>query len=394
MNLTDIIGFAINKDGSPGIEITKAGNHSPTTGTHKHFHPSHGHGDVETHHHEHMHDGDNIHNHDHADTPDSQIHGTDDNDADDSNKEVEPEIVKSVPEVVEMAPIVPLEKKDTPLLDTLKQEERPIMSLKEIANSNASFLLYNVLGKSLGFPEVTQEHLKALQHPALLKALSSEHQGHVNAIHDHTAAMGGCGYVNSASGESVSDARNEAAYASGRGVVAGDHMDGIGRLSEVMGSLAKSFEGLDLGGIQKDVTTLKSEMGEARKQIDAVYAEAAKAAETIKALKEMPIGNPVHLSRSVSNADSTVSQQELLAVKDSQVSSADITETAIALTSIETQTLRNGTKMSYRRWPAAVGKSIRPFLTSNQRTFMLIEEIKAYEEGLDARVPLIDDPAH
>jgi hypothetical protein len=169
-------------------------------------------------------------------------------------------------------------------------------------------------------------------------------------------------------------------------------MAGLSKLNETLGGLAKSFEGLNVKELQENVTSVKRELGEAQKQIDALYAEAAKASDTIAALKNLPLGNPVHLSRSVESGNGITTHQELLAIKDSAASSDNL-EAALALTTIKTETLRNGTKFSYRMWPASVGKGVRPELTSNQRMFMQIEEIKAYEAGLEARVPYIDDPA-
>jgi hypothetical protein len=251
---------------------------------------------------------------------------------------------------------------------------------------------YNLFGKALGLPEVTIEHIKEANHPALKSVKASpEQMGHVQAIHDHAAAMGGCSYTENAT--NVSDARNEAALGAGRQVNSGDHMAGLNKLNETLGGLAKAFEGLNVKEMQENVTSVKRELGEAQKQIDALYAEAAKASDTITSLKNLPLGNPVHLSRSVSVSDGITTHQELLAIKDSSATSEDTLEAALALTMIKTETLRNGAKFSYRMWPTSVGKGIRPELTSNQRMFMQIEEIKAYESGLEARVPYIDDPA-
>ena len=52
-------------------DLTRAANHEPFTGTHKHAHPTHGsQGDDATHEHEHSHDNDNNHDHTHEESED------------------------------------------------------------------------------------------------------------------------------------------------------------------------------------------------------------------------------------------------------------------------------------------------------------------------------------
>lgn len=224
------------------------------------------------------------------------------------------------------------------------------------------------------------------------------HAGHVQAIHDHVHALTGGMMCRSfgANETNYNTARQQLMDAEGQtGPNApANPLKSFEGMPEHLDRIVKALEGVNTKGMASEVEVMKKELHIARKGIAAVYEEAAKAAATVAALKNMPLGNPIKQHRAVEPDPTLTSHEEL-----KTLSTGPETTTLpglLALTQLETVKLLNGMSISYRKWAnglgGTVGKGLRPALTSNQKALMPFEEIDAYNAGFAASVPMVDDP--
>lgn len=384
--------FAINKDGTDGLEIKdEKGNHAKYTGTHSHHHDSFGHGDVADHAHEHFHNNDNGHSHDHAhtgmgDTPyqyGTEPEKTAATDAATESKAAEVGTEVTVVGDKELALV------ETPATFEEIKSATPLQELVALTDTMLPVLAsYNMLGKSLGLPEITPELAAKGQHPVTTKALDAVVLQQCQTMHDALSNMtGGAVCANS---QSLQEIETQATEENG-GDVSGQ-MNVLNSFGTHIQHLTKAFENMDIASLKKDAETTRTGMSEARKQLDSLNEKIEEAIQTLSKIKNMPLGNPVNHTRTVQESDATVTREELLkaGALPSDASHANI----FAQTEVKSVGLNNSMTMTYRYWPAGVGsveKGTRPALTSNQIQFMDYDDVKAYRDGGEAKVPHIEN---
>lgn len=375
-----IIGFALNEDGTPGIALKDGGNHEPTVGVHRHHHEAHGHGNLDQHHHTHSHDNDNVHHHTHdglteSEYPQSTHDETTDDDGD-QHKSSEVQLTGAVP-------LAQLEE----AINQAAQSGEPVVHTLS-ADQQAHLSTLNTIGRLLGLPEITAEHVVKQTLPVQKEGtLTGEHLAHAKAIHDHLYQM--TNGVVCSNEMSMQDAQNDAAMAEGRDMSDGA-LRGLGTLSASMGALTKALEAMGVTELQQDAAAVRTKIATAQGELERLHADIRAAQESIAALKNMPLGNPVNHSRTV---QSEVSHGDLLRVQESRVGESVTTLSAsLGQTQIRTVKMTNGQQVSYRHWPAGVGKGVRPALTTNQIMFMHDLDISSYRDDGEANVPMIDDP--
>lgn len=225
-----------------------------------------------------------------------------------------------------------------------------------------------------------------------------KHAGHVQAVHDHTHALtnGMACRSMGAHETNFQQARQQLMDSEGQTGPDAIHnpLKSYEGMSEHLDRVVKALEGINTKGMADEVVAMKKELQIARKGIAAVYEEAAKAAATVAALKNMPLGNPVKQSRTVEPDPTLTSHEELKALGTGQETTT--LSGLLALTQLETVKMPNGMAITYRKWAnglgGAVGKGLRPALTSNQIALMPFEAIEAYRAGFAADVPMVDDP--
>lgn len=221
-----------------------------------------------------------------------------------------------------------------------------------------------------------------------------DHAPHVQKAHDivHALTNGmACGMGSSANETTYQHARQALMDAEGQ-ETADNGAPTLRSFEASVEKMVKALENVDVKALKKEVDTLKKEFSIARKGIQEIYTEAATAAATIAALKNMPLGNPLKQSRTVVT-ETNHSELATLA----KTASPDTVEGLLAMTQIETVKMPGGMSISYRKWAnglgGAVGSGLRPELTSNQIALMSFDDIEAYRAGFASQVPMVDDPA-
>jgi len=226
------------------------------------------------------------------------------------------------------------------------------------------------------------------------------HAGHVQKMHDaiHALTNGmSCGMGSSSTHHynetNFQDARQELMDAEGQ-ITSNSGDARLRSFTDGVDRMTKALENIDVKALRKEVDTLKKEFAIARKGIQEIYQEAATAASTVAALKNMPLGNPLKQNRTIVATDSNTTHQELATLTSGNMETLD---GLLAMTTLETYKMPGGTSISYRKWAnglgGSVGKGLRPDLTSNQIALMSFDDIEAYRAGLASKVPMIDDPA-
>lgn len=233
-----------------------------------------------------------------------------------------------------------------------------------------------------------------------------DHAAKVQRIHDHIHAltngmacgmgsqsqMGSTTHMNESNFQqarnTLMDAEGQIGYDTTQ-----NPLKSLDKLVPTFERMSTALEGLDTKALKVEMEQLKKEFTVAKKGIQSIYDEAAQAAATIAALKNMPLGNPIHQSRTV-QPTGTVSHKELTEL--STTPGEETLASVLAQTIIETVKMPNHMSMTYRKWPngvgGAVGKGVRPDLTMDQIVFMDFDAIEAYRAGFAADVPMIDDP--
>lgn len=171
----------------------------------------------------------------------------------------------------------------------------------------------------------------------------------------------------------------------------------IEQLQDKMDALLLTFEGASLS----EVKDLQKQAGVLQRQFKELTGKANATKEDIGKLRNLPLGRPTALTRSVHAGDVTVSYEDLMGcVADKDLPMNDnerkwtleeaLKSTTITLKQVGSDAIR------YRHWPEGVGGSVkngvRPQLTGDQRSLMRPPQAVAYADGLEADVVCYDDP--
>ncbi|GAC1589037.1 MAG: hypothetical protein NVS4B1_33330 [Ktedonobacteraceae bacterium] len=353
---------ALNKDGSEGLLLKDmTGNHEPYKGIHTHHHDSFGHGDVDAHVHEHFHGDDNDHQHDHKNVPTGE-HA-------DSMWSAEPEKVTT--ETVEVT-----------------KEVEPVKAV-ELDPARLQFLAsYNAFGKTLGLPEVTPTMLEKGVHPAAVQE--------VKTLDDTVLAQLQTVFADALAKALHGTTTPETPPAD---TVPQEALTVINSLSGNLALFAKSFEHTEGLATRKDAEDATALVVAMKKQLGTLTTDIEKATVTLANIKNMPLGNPLHLMRSTHAEDNLASHADMANITNGTQATAPIAidslSQAFSLTEVKSAEYGNGQVMTHRYWPDGVGgsvaKGIRPSLNAKQIQFMGWEDIVAYREGREAKVPYLDN---
>lgn len=434
-------------DGNEEEFVIKAdGTHAAFTGPHTHAHPTYGsQGDDAMHEHVHTHDGDANHGHHDAESSD----------------ETEKSGGQSVEKTADATPL----QAEQETAETSETDTPVTKALDAVQRANLS--LYNHIGDLLKLAPITEEQYlvkcNLVQSPddaqqvislvssldsatdnltaqvaqveytvdALMnllsipdadggygayydsftpgtikegKEISAKNQAHLQTIHDAVKAMhpdcctggvSGDGTAHQDGSQTVEGAQQQA-IAMGEG----DTYDRAASIAS-LDRLSKAFETFDVKAavdvaVKKEIAMA---MQGARTEIDHVL-------QSVAALKQMPLGNPLTHHRSVVKdnrgpmaLDNIATYDEMLSAGGTATPQTTLAE-ALAQTQIvkrEVTTANGMVESSFRHWPqgvgGAVGQGVRPPLTNAQKKLMHINEWDDYTGGQDAHVPMIDDPA-
>ena len=433
---------------SAGVQVDEDGNHQPFTGNHTHAHKAFGGPDDNNdgkHSHAHDHDGDSNHKHSHADqkaagephSHDGVEHTHEAPDAvtlaylamfNDLGKKLGfPEhtlttkcdlvandgdagIVRSVLAALDDCSDAAME-----LAQRTDGYVDQLMAMMSVPDTNDGEALPGVPGYySL------QHSLSSIQYYLTTKEgreISGKNAAIHQQIHDLLHAMhpdgtlckngpmgdqlSGDGTAHQSEGISVEEARQQAANM------------GQGQPSEYMNTdsltalnnLAKSFESFNVKAVVEASVkqAVDAAITDARKNLELLNREQQVLMDNIAKLKNMPLGNPTRLNRTVVQDERAASYEDMLSVNQQQKTLPGPSQTlaeALAQTSVVKKSVYlNGqeTETRYRHWPEGVGgpvgKGVRPALTNDQKTFMMPHEWGIYNIGGAVDVPLVDDPA-
>lgn len=406
------------------VTCSADGSHAACTGTHTHAHKAYGdQGDDDLHEHEHSHDEDANHGHSHETQK-----SVDDAPIVEKQVEVaqEPEASEEVVEVTKVAEVT----------DPAVVAEDPLRL--------ALLTAYNAVGKQLGFEPASLEQKCAMgdmnmqtaiglisqvdacidqadnyvdqlmalysipdvdkmpdgddtplalpmtsysAEASLLKLfdtflqkegkeLNEKNRGLISLMHDHAKSVHDLAAAMhpdcckcdgmSGSGTDFESARQDAQ------VQMGQIADGLTRSMDL---LAQALQKFSIGNLEQNFNRMKSEES-------ALHKELANLKSNINALKNMPLGRPTQLNRSV-EGEATYDDMRMAAGQH-----VTLAEVLKGTKKVEIN------KSSYRYWPANVGVGIRPTLTNDQKSLMTANDILSYQDGGAAHVPmLIDDEA-
>ena len=349
-------------------------NHDSFNGQHTHNHESFGYGPEPVHTHLHTHVNDNNHN-----------HNNDIAMANEADKNMKPEKVAGI------APDSTETKAEDVLVTTPSLETDPVVEPEKVAEqpvidpAKLQFLAsYNAFGATLGLPEVTPEMLVRSEHPATSEKKIEEsvvaqlQQAFADAL---TKALRGELTVKAEEVEPV---------------IQIEAMKGLGNNLELF---AKTFEKFDSFATKKDAEDAAALIGAVRKQASDLTAEIQKATTTLANIKNMPLGNPVHQSRSTHAEDNLATHADMAGIVESHKAAEPIAHDslsqAFALTEVKSMPHGNGQTMTHRHWPDGIGgsiaKGVRPQLSAKQIQFMEWDDIVNYREGRAAKVPYLDN---
>lgn len=405
------------------VEVGADGSHDACTGTHTHAHKAYGsQGDDDLHEHEHAHDGDAHHDHSHE--AEKSVDDVVEKHVETEQKPVSEEVVE-VTKAAEPAPAVAedpqrlalltayntigkqlgfepaaLDKQKCAIGDDNMQQAIGLISQVDGCIDGLAYRLAQAdmcidqLMGIYGIPDVDKMPEMDSEAPAYLpmasysaevsflksfdaflqkegKELNEKNRGiiammhdHAKSVHDMAAAMhpDACKCAGMGSqGTDVESARQDAQY---------QMADGLTRSME---ALAQALEKFSAPDIEKNYQRMKSEES-------ALHKELANLKSNLNALKNMPLGRPTQLNRSI---EGEASYEDLKVAVGQHVTLKD------ALSATELVALGGS---QYRRWPAGAGVGLRPALTTDQKSLMRPNDILAYQDGEAAYVPVIDDP--
>lgn len=418
------------------VEVASDGTHVACKGTHTHAHSSFGsQGDDDSHSHAHSHDGDASHDHEHED----------------AQKSAEPDTTTKAE-----APVSENSSVESETAPEQKSVELDTLTLARLS-------LYNDLGKLLSLPELSVEQYKvkcnlvssdsdaqsvistlsmldacsdgltsqvaqveSLVNSLMIllrvpdvdggygyantynantqgivtkegRALNADNRALVKTIHDAAASMHpdvcngvtGDGTAHQPTGTTLEDAQRQAA-AMGQG--SNYETNSFAHAMET--ALTKAFDGLSVKSL------VEARVKEAVSGALAKHrAELDEAQRQIATLKDMPLGRPTTLNRSIQQDPRAASYEEMLTAGGNQTLPETLAELE-SLTRVVSKTLYDASgkphQAKYRAWPEGVGgavnKGLRPALTPAQKGGMLAEEWAMYNIGGSVEVPMIDDP--
>lgn len=351
------------------------------------------------------------------------------------------------------AEVVPasVEKSDDGEKTVEPQQEEDITmpdKQKSVAEQVAEALLaqYNVLGNALGLPPVARDgdgsyHFSSAAPAqiddvieqvifrmfAIEKAgaeFSQENMGHLCALHktlrkmtdgkicdmdseddDDNADPDGEG-DNDDSDEEGQPAQpmNRTARRTSRHVapvLESFHLEGIeGAVRDAvegqLGEITRALAGLNVKGIEASVATAQNTLLALKRQIAEARGELAATAEQAAKLLDMPLGRPTAFTqRTVHPGDNSASYNDFLAISAFTPSKKQEWTLSQALAACRFEDIEaDGYSVKYRVWGEGVGGSVkdgvRPGLSGAEKSLMRPEWIIAYNEGGEARVPLVN----
>ena len=223
---------------------------------------------------------------------------------------------------------------------------------------------------------------KALAHLTMVKegrAINAENREKLQMIHECVkaihpdcckAAPMGDGTSHQDGSVSVDEARRDANFQMGNMAASW-----VPDLLSGMQSLAKALNGANISGIQLEITTVTKTLHSVQKQLRGTQGELSGLQSTLNALKEVPLGKPTSLNRTVAGEASYEDMRASGSAAQKGLAPTDLLQ-------------KNG--LTFRHWAAGVGVGQRPALSGDEMSLMLPAHISAYYEGLDADVPLID----
>lgn len=292
---------------------------------------------------------------------------------------------------------------------------------------------YNLLGLALGLPPVARDAstgallFSAGQEPpveaftravegvlAIQKAgaeFSQENQGHLVALHKTLRAMTDgkiCGMDGDDDADDNGDQNNTVG---GHGGPAPEAMPTERQFAEItrslemtvreavgaqIGALTTALDGLNVKALAQTVAVAQNSLLNLRKEIGEVREEAAQAAQAASQLLNMPMGQPTRFAGRQASGAGVAAYGDFLSASG-QPNAAKwqgTLEQAVAQCRYEDLSVGDGYAAKYRVWPEGVGGSVRdgvrPALDGGQKSLMRPDWILAYQEGREARVPLLD----
>ncbi|OLE94888.1 MAG: hypothetical protein AUI84_07050 [Delftia sp. 13_1_40CM_3_66_6] len=263
---------------------------------------------------------------------------------------------------------------------------------------------------SKAFPELSPESVqetiaKALDIVEATKAgnkLSKENRGHVQACHDALVSMAGTqwdpceGLDGSSDGEETDEEG-----AKDIGIVSSAKFEQL--LTEQSAKFDAFVDALATHGIDPNaLKDLQGEIKDAQRQAQVLQGQIQETEDAIAKLKDMPLGQPTMLKRSVKTGQDVATYQDFAGIRRTTVRELNVNERrwtlaeALEQTTVISRTLPGGETLNYRKWPEGVGGSVqagvRPELTGAQRQWMHPMEMLSYSDGNEAAVPCYDDP--
>jgi phage head maturation protease len=134
-------------------------------------------------------------------------------------------------------------------------------------------------------------------------------------------------------------------------------------------------------------------------KIKDLQSQTKEAEETLAKLKDMPLGQPTRLNRSVRTGEDVVTYDDFKKLSAPTMGDNErrwTLEEALKGTIVISRDLPDGGTLNYRKWPDGVGGSVkngvRPELTGAQRQWMHPMDQLSYNDGNEASVPCYDDP--
>jgi hypothetical protein len=298
-------------------------------------------------------------------------------------------------------------------LTTQVADRAPSMLLRTVANLQGLLTLVTKAGR-----EFSTENMVALQllHDTLAKMTENK----VCAVYQAPAegtqgdpAQGGSGKPRATLNPPESPdlmAQLEAALAQ-NSTAQIETTKAVGIASDTLAKKLEQMAGtLDvLKAAQQEQATISKGIELARADLANLHKQTQDLEGDLNALRNMPLGNPIHVNRQLAADPAAAGVRDLLhadpvfakALDAAQVAVAQQAQRAVTVTEEETleSALAKTSKVKipdfgpYREWPAGVGKGIRPALTDKHKGLMHDWDVYQYEHGGYARVPiLVGDP--
>lgn len=409
------------------VEVADDGTHEACEGTHSHPHTANGsQGDDDTHDHSHTHDGDANHAHSHEDaepeTPASEDTSESEAAPAPGQKSVELDAVTlaklslyndlgkslrlpelSVEQYKIKCNLVSSDSDAQSVISLLSMLDAcsdgltsQVAQVESLVNSLMILLRVPDVDGGYGYADTYNTNTQGIVTKEG-RALNADNRALVKTIHDAAATMHpdvcngvtGDGTAHQSTGTTLEDAQQQAA-AMGQG--SNYETNSFAHAMET--ALTKAFDGLSVKSLV-EVRVKEAVSGALARH----RAELDEAQRQIATLKNMPLGRPTTLNRSIQQDPRAASYEEMLTAGGNQTLAETLAELE-PLTRVVSKTLYDaGGKQHqarYRAWPEGVGgavnKGLRPALTAAQKSGMLAEEWAIYNSGGSVEVPMIDDP--